>query len=283
LFDRVTAVRRLDASGGRSLFTAEIAQGWEGGRGAHGGYLGAILLRGLIGTVEDRERVPRSLTIHYTSPPAPGPVQVGTVMEREGRSLSTLSARMEQESTPVALALAVFSPPWSAPEFDEAPMPEVAPPDDTREVGTMRRFGAPPVTSHVVMQPRIGGMPFAGSGGPMELGGWIGLGDSRPIDVLSLALFSDLFAPAPFTRLAERMPSSTIQLTIYFRAPTPRAGDSDTRDLCLARFRSTLVREGFFEEDGAIWAQDGTLLAQSRQLAILMPLPSRENDESAKD
>ena len=40
----------------------------------------------------------------------------------------------------------------------------------------------------------------------------------------------------------------------------------------LRRFRTGVVREGFFEEDGVIWVADGTVLAQSRQLAILMPL-----------
>ena len=39
--------------------------------------------------------------------------------------------------------------------------------------------------------------------------------------------------------------------------------------------RSGEVHEGFFEEDGVIWAADGTMLAQSRQLAILMPLEKR--------
>jgi len=35
--------------------------------------------------------------------------------------------------------------------------------------------------------------------------------------------------------------------------------------------RRCLVHEGFFEEDGVVWAADGTVLAQSRQLAILLP------------
>jgi acyl-CoA thioesterase len=42
-------------------------------------------------------------------------------------------------------------------------------------------------------------------------------------------------------------------------------------DPVLARFSSSTSHDGFFEEDGAIWAPDGTLLAQSRQLALLIP------------
>jgi hypothetical protein len=33
-----------------------------------------------------------------------------------------------------------------------------------------------------------------------------------------------------------------------------------------------VIHEGFFELDGVIWAGDGTVLAHSRQLAILMPV-----------
>jgi len=52
---------------------------------------------------------------------------------------------------------------------------------------------------------------------------------------------------------------------VLFRAPLPRP-DS----LLLGRFTTKLVRDGFFEEDGELWAADGTLVAQSRQLALLM-------------
>ena len=51
----------------------------------------------------------------------------------------------------------------------------------------------------------------------------------------------------------------------------PRVSDPDPNELCLARFSSGLIHEGFFEEDGVIWAADGTVLAQSRQLGIVMP------------
>ncbi len=53
----------------------------------------------------------------------------------------------------------------------------------------------------------------------------------------------------------------------------PRTAEPDPAELCFARFRSGLIQEGFFEEDGVIWAADGTVLVQSRQLGIVLPLP----------
>jgi acyl-CoA thioesterase len=274
-FDRDTAVSREQKEAGGSVFAAEVSPNWRAGRGPHGGYLAAMLLRALIETVDDPARAPRSLTIHYARAPEPGPVSIHTVIERGGRSLSTLSARMEQDGKLVALVLAAFSVPWSAPEISDLRLPDVAPADPARDVGTLREMGAPPFTRHLVFQPRIGTVPFAGSEQPMEVGGWLGLGEARPIEPLLLAFFSDALFPPVFVRLSERAVSPTIDLTIHFRAPLGEATAAPSADeLCFARFRSGVVHEGFFEEDGVIWAGDGTVLAQSRQLALLLPVPA---------
>ena len=107
----------------------------------------------------------------------------------------------------------------------------------------------------------------------MEIGAWLGLAEPRPIDALSLAFFSDALFSPPFIRLTEPSTTPTIDLTIHFRTPLPRTAAPDPEELCFARFRSGLIHEGFFEEDGVIWAADGTVLAQSRQLAIVLPRP----------
>jgi acyl-CoA thioesterase len=277
-FDGDTAVRRLDVPGsGRGSapavrFLADVSPDWRAGRGPHGGYLAAILLRALVETVADPARAPRSLTIHYARAPLPGHVTIDVVIERAGRSLSTLSARMEQDGSLVALALAAFSVPWSAPEIAELEMPDVAPPDATREAGTLRSLGAPPFTSQIVLQRRIGGVPFTSSERPMEVGGWLGLAEERPIDALSLALFSDALFSPPYTRLKEPATTPTIDLTVHFRTPMPRVAHPDPTELCLARFRTSMIHDGFFEEDGVIWSADGAVLIQSRQLGIVMPL-----------
>ncbi len=277
VFDRDTAVRRIESAAddgaqapGETRFAAEVASGWRAGRGPHGGYLAAMLLRALVATVDDPQRTPRSLTIHYTRAPEPGPIEIHTTVEREGRSLSTLSARMTQNGRTTALALAAFSVPWTAPDANELPMPELAPPDAERHSTPKLFKGAPEFTRHVVMQPRVGAIPFAGSGAPMRIGGWIGLPEERPVDALLLALFCDAWFPPSFIALDSPAISPTIDLTIHFRQSIDEC-DCDPAALCLGVFETRLLHDGLFEEDGVIWAPDGTVLAQSRQLGIIMP------------
>jgi acyl-CoA thioesterase len=289
VFDRDTAVRRIEgatADGAQSdngtrpptveaLFAADIAPGWRAGRGPHGGYLAAILLRALIAAVDDppigrSASTPRSLTIHYAASPELGPVEIHASVERAGRSLSTLSARMEQNGRVIALALAAFSVPWRAPSANELPMPELGAPDAERRSTPGLFKGAPEFTKQLVMQPRVGAIPFAGSGAPMRVGGWTGLPEPRPVDALALALFCDAWFPPSFIALDSPAVSPTIDLTIHFRQPIT-ACDCDPASLCLGVFETRLLHDGLFEEDGVIWAPDGAVLAQSRQLGIIMP------------
>ncbi len=267
-FDRDTIVWRERISGSTSTFGAEVSPDWRAGRGPHGGYLAAMLLRALIESVDDAQREPRSLTIHYARAPEAGRVRITTVLEREGRSLSTLSARMEQGGKLIALALAAFSVPWEGPAISEIAMPDVAPADARSETGAFIERGAPQFTRHMIIQPRLEGVPFGGDDQPMQVTAWLGLAEPRPIDARVLAFLSDAQIPAPFMRTAEPLAAPTVDLTIHFRAPR-QAPEED--ELCLVRTRTSVIHDGFFEEDGWIWAPDGTLLAQSRQLAILLP------------
>jgi acyl-CoA thioesterase len=280
-----------------ATFDADVSPDWRAGRGPHGGYLAAMLLRALTETVANPARAPRSLTIHYARAPEPGPVEIHTAIERAGRSLSTLSARMEQDGRLMALALAAFSVPWSAPAIAELELPAVEPPEPRRGEPVPPHPLAPPFARHMEFQPRMGTRPFTGAQAPMEVGGWIALAEPRPLDALALAFFSDALFSPPFIRLSEPAVTPPIDLTIHFRAQVERGSGSrvelasgDDRNApsadgdgsesagdvehCFARFASTTLHEGFFEEDGVIWAPDGTVLVHSRQLAIVLPVAS---------
>ncbi len=79
-FERDTAIERLDAR----RFGARVDAAWWVARGPNGGYLAGIITRALVATVDDPERAPRSLTIHFAAPPEEGTVEITTCSSVRG-------------------------------------------------------------------------------------------------------------------------------------------------------------------------------------------------------
>jgi len=224
----------------------------------------AIMMRGLELAVDDPARQIRSVTMHFLRVPEAGPVTVRAAVERAGRSLTTVSGRLEQEGKLIGIALAAHSEPWEGPLLDDAPMPAAAPPDDPGAPRASGRAAPPPFVERMVMQHRFGPPPFS-SAGSGETGGWIGIRGASRITALALPVLADAWFPAPWPRLPEFAPAPMVDLTIHVRSPLPVEAP-----LLLGRFTNSYVRDGFFDEDGSLWAPDGTLVAQSRQLGLLL-------------
>jgi acyl-CoA thioesterase len=267
-FDRATAVSPVRPG----VWSAVCDGAWSAPRGPNGGYLAAIVLRAMVARLADPAREARSLTLHYLRPPADGEVQIEVAVERAGRSVSSLSARLSQDGRLCVLALAAFALDFPS-AADYAPVaPSVPPAEELEAFGPFD--GAPPIVHRMSIRPALGAPPF--SGAPEALtGGWLRFAEPRAADAAALAMYSDAWMPAPFPRLAAPTAAPTIDLTIHFRAPAATAALSP-EDHVLGVFRSTASAGGFFEEDGELWSPDGTLLAQSRQLALMLPL--READ-----
>ena len=117
------------------------------------------------------------------------------------------------------------------------------------------------------VRPALGDQAF--SGGEPRNGAWIRTREPRLLDPPLAAALLDTWFPAPFVRLDEPRGAPTIDYTVHFRSPLPPAGASP-EDAYLVAFESKIARHGFFEEDGELWSADGVLLAQSRQLALLL-------------
>lgn len=261
-FDRDTAVQAL----GDGRFAATIDRGWWVQRGPHGGYVAAIVLRALTEALDDPARAPRSLTVHFTAPPAEGPVELTVRVERSGRSLTTLSARMTQGERLVALALAASAKPYpSAIEYAEPP-PPARPFEEARSISEYP--GMPDFIRLLDLRPALGARPFSGASEALT-GGWMRLDEPQPLDPIAVTFYTDAWWPAVFPRLSAPALAPTIDLTVHFRATLPVS--SEPHDFLLGVFRSRAVREGFVEEDGELWTRDGVLIAQSRQLALLIP------------
>lgn len=265
-FDSETAVRRVDTD----RFEADMSTAWWVARGPNGGYLASVILRAMTETVDDPQRTPRSLTVHYPSPPGEGAVQLLTTRERVGRSLTTVTCRTEQDGRLVALAMAAFSTPREGPEFCDIAMPQVPGPEAF--VAREMPAEAPPIARRWDTRWAIGRPPIPDAPGGQRAvaGGWIRLPEVRAVDALVAAAMTDGWMPPMFGRVQEPVILPTLDLTIHFRSALPHPGLAPDAYV-LAVFRTRAAAGGFLEEDGEIWAPDGTLLAQSRQLATILP------------
>ena len=176
-FDDDTALRPT----GERRWDGEIVEGWDTPRGPLGGYVMAILMRGLELAVDDPERQARSVTMHFLRVPEAGPVEV----QRRGRARGPLAdhgqrpARAGREADrPRARRL--LEALGGAALDDESPMPEV--PSRRRARGAEPAPGAaapPAFLERMVMQQRFGEKPFS-SADRGEVGGWLGLRRGPP-------------------------------------------------------------------------------------------------------
>jgi acyl-CoA thioesterase len=254
---------------GEGRFAATVNERWWVEKGPNGGYVAAIILRA-IQKMAGPERAPRSLTVHFPRSPATGPAEIAVTVEREGGRATFLSARMEQKGVLQATALAVLAEDWEATGYSEVQMPDTDPPGELYEPDPELVGGMPTMFQNYSMRPALGEPAF--SGGAPYSGVWLRAREPRLLDAPLAAAILDAWFPAPFVRIERAVPAPTIDYTVHFRSPLPLP-DASAEDPYLAVFRSGLARHGFFEEDGELWSSDGTLLAQSRQLALLLDKP----------
>ena len=267
-FDRETAVRPL----GDGRYESRLDRAWWVHRGPNGGYLAAIVLRALTEAVADAERSPRSLTVHYVAAPAEGVLEVATTIERAGRSLTSCSARLTQDGKLIGLALGAFSKARPGPEFSDLRPPAAPPVEESPEIDAP---ADDPFIPDIAFrwENRIvrGGFPLEATGEAV-ITRWIRLPEGRVVDGLVAAAVTDAVIPAVFGRVEAQIIVPTVDLTIHFRSSLPLP-DAKPDDYVLADFRTNVAAEGYLEEDGEIWSRDGVLLAQSRQLAAILPMP----------
>jgi acyl-CoA thioesterase len=259
-FARATAIEPA----GAGAWTATLDAAWSSKAGLNGGYLAAIVLRAMTAELDDASRQARSLTCHYLRPPALGEARLEVALERSGRSVSTLSARLSQAGRLCVAALAAFAVELEgAADYAGAP-PTVPPPE---RVPVLAPPPDVPMVARFESRPAIGGPPFGGAP-EAETGGWLRFAEAQPLDAPALAMYVDAWLPSSWTLLTRPAAAPTVDLTVHFRAPAAALQIVD--EPVLAVFRSRTAAEGFFEEDGELWSPDGVLLAQSRQLALLL-------------
>jgi acyl-CoA thioesterase len=259
-------VSRLDADSavtplGDGRYRAVCTDAWSAAPGPNGGYVAAIVLRAMQAEAGP-DRPVRSLTLHYLRPPRPGPLEVEVAVERTGRSLTTLTARLHQDGL-LVIGVGAFAVDFAEHVAYSDPPPVAPPPPALQPVPA--EVDVPEIARRIKIAPVLGS-PLFSEADEAVTGGWIAFADGpQTLDAPALALLADAWMPAPFVRMSAFRRAPTIDLTIHFRAPELLAAEP-----VLGLWRSRASHGGFFEEDGELWSADGVLLAQSRQLALLL-------------
>jgi acyl-CoA thioesterase len=246
-------------------FRGHVVADWNIGDNPNGGYLVSISLKALKTLLPHPD--PISVTTHYLRPGSPDePCDIHVDVLRSGRTLSTARATLSQngkERIEVLAAYADLSQSAGVEATSTMAPPHLPDPDAcTPRTGDLQGLDLP-ITSRldIRLDPDLA---VPGASKTAEMAGWIRFTDGREPDTLALPLFADAFPPSPLSMLGKVGWVPTIELTVNLIArPSP--------GWIQAQFRTDSLAGGRMVESGALWDSSGTLVAQSRQLGLVVP------------
>lgn len=258
IFNADTSVERV----GNDEFRATLTDRWGAlGGMPNGGYLLAVCGRALAETLPLPD--PFVASAFYLRRTSPGPVEIHTETVKLGRRLATGEVRMTQGGKESMRVVASFGDLAAAAGrttmFRSAP--DLPAPEDCLDL--MANGGLPGVSIADrcdYRAPKVPGWTHGEPSGDPSLEFWMRLKGREEHEPVTLLALVDAAAPAVL-EIGE-FASATVELTVHLRA-RPAAGWLACRSF------TRHVMNGYHEEDFEIWDSTGTLVAQSRQLALL--------------
>jgi acyl-CoA thioesterase len=255
----------ITLSGEGPVFGAVLDGRWDGQASTNGGFLLALATRAIGAVLPFPD--PVVVSGFYLRPGTPGPAEIRTEVIQAGRTTGFGQAGLYRDGKQVLHATAAYTDLDAAAARDTRSYAGGQPPDQPppEECQVLRRVIVPPITLVDRIEYRVAELPSwvtrtPPSGNPVYEG-WMRFVDGREPDLLSLPMFVDAVAPADLELGLRRM--TTVELTVHLRA-RPAPGWLAFRTL------TRYLEGGYFEEDAEIWDSAGRLVAQSRQLALVL-------------
>ncbi|KOX15888.1 thioesterase family protein [Nocardiopsis sp. NRRL B-16309] len=259
-YDRDTRVDKRDDG----EFTATLTDGWTTfTTHPNGGYVLGTALNALGQTLSQPD--PLVASAFFLRPAAPGSADIRTRVLREGRRTATGETVLEQGGKEIVRATATYgdlAPDPSARVLSLEGPPRLPAPEDCP---VLPEFDRPEGVSiahrvHYRFPQRPRWMDGHKDGRPHNEF-WMRFADGRQADTGSLAAMVDFAIPAVL-EIGE-FGTITVELTVHVRArPAP--------GWLACRVYTKHVAGGLHEEDMEIWDSQGALVAQARQLAMLL-------------
>lgn len=241
-------------------WTGKLNENWNIGDIPNGGYLLSVVLRAMQEQAGSKNLL--SANAHYLRPGSTHEeAKIDSALLRKGSNISTASGSLTQNGKLSLQVLAAFgdltdtSDSFAKIQKDPPSMP---PPDACQKRSAENQGIKLPIQQRVDV--RIAELEQDPE--RSDLYGWIKFCDSSPVDPLALALFSDAFPPSIFAKLGRVGWVPTVELTVQVRS-IPVEG------WIMGHFFTDDLQNGTMVETGCLWDGEGTLVAQSRQLALI--------------
>lgn len=256
----------LLSAGDDGLLHGDIDESWGQGRALFGGIQAALLVRALDGALADPARQLRTLSIAFCKAAHGGALEAEAKLEREGKYISHLSARLLQNGEVVATSLAVYARDRDDDlVLDDAAPPELPAPEELETAGPHPFI--PAFVRHFDLRFVPGTAPYSGSA-IAEARGWVRFAEPAPLDAAALAALLDVWPPAVLTLLRPPRSSASVDLRYDILQPLPIAGAQDD-DFYAFRCRILHWRAGHGIDEGELWTRDGRPVARIRQLRAI--------------
>jgi len=259
-FDDETVIEPID----QGLWATRLSSRWNIGENSNGGYALTPVLRAMQDLVAQPD--PITVTTHFFRP-GMGDVDGVVTAEvlRAGRRLTSATGSLAQEGKSRLTVLAAFGDLSGATVSNDditSPPPDLPPPDECLLRSGIDQGVDLPIMDRTDVRIRPE-HSSAGTHHTAELEGWIRFADGTDPSAMALPFFADAFPPSVFSLMGKVGWVPTVELTVHVRRrPAPGW-------LC-ARFECDDLHDGRLIESGRIWDSTGALVAQSRQIGLLL-------------
>ena len=255
-------------------FRGHLALGWDILGATNGGYVLAVIAKAMA--VTSGRSSPASVTGHFLAPSPAGDFEITTDIAKRGRRLSTVRGTARRSGKLLVEALGAFGD-----YADPSPLQlqRGDPPDlpDPRECVRLRSAAAtwdgapedmpalpPPFMDRIelLLHPEDANFMLGKPSGNARMRAFFRLLNDEPIDPFALIVAADCLPPTTFNAGLPIAWTPTVELTVHIRAkPAPGWLRLD--------YHSRFVGSDRLEVDGLIWDENGRLVVQSHQLALV--------------
>ncbi len=266
-FDLETQPRKINDQ----QWDITLSPHWNININPNGGYLLACLLKTMASTTPDHPD-PVAVTTHYLRPGLSDKKAIITAdIIRIGKRTATVTGTLTQEGKQRITTTATFGNTGNKNDAGNENKNErsliIAAPDipgpgqciDRSELAQGVELG---ILSRVEVRvdPQYA---EPGKASKANMAGWIRFKDKRPTDVWALPVFCDAFPPSIFSLYGRIGWVPTVELSVHIRQ-RPQPG------WVKALFTTRDIAGDLFIEDGLLWDETDQLIAQSRQLQMIL-------------